>query len=337
MKFRTELDVKKLEETIIYNQQIMLMGSCFTEHIGGYLQDRKFDVFQNPHGILFNPISIANSLTTYIENKKYTEKDIFKWNDIWSSWDHHSQFSDIDANVCLHKMNDSQHKAHQYLQQADWLIITLGSAFVYKLTNHINQNNCLTQKKLKDIVANCHKVPTQWFTRELLLTEEILIFYRKLLKQLFQFNHQLKIIFTISPVRHLREGLIDNNRSKAVLIQAVHQLCSEFKQLHYFPAYELVIDDLRDYRFYAEDLVHPNYAATEYVWNKLVDACMSNEAKDLMKRIAEINLAFNHKPFNPQTQQHKKFLQSYAEKVKVLQTQHPYLNLVNELNYFKFY
>ena len=153
--------------------------------------------------------------------------------------------------------------------------------------------------------------------------------------QLLQFNHKLKIIFTVSPVRHIRDGVVENNRSKAVLIQAVHHLVDKFDRLYYFPAYELVIDDLRDYRFYAEDLVHPNYFATQYVWEKLVDACMDEKTKTLMEEIHSINLAHKHRAFNETSEQHKKFLQSFLKKTEALQEQHPYLDFSKELQYFK--
>jgi hypothetical protein len=154
------------------------------------------------------------------------------------------------------------------------------------------------------------------------------------LYRLFHFNPKLKIIFTISPVRHLREGVVENNRSKAALIQTVHHLVDKFDKLYYFPAYELVIDDLRDYRFYSEDLVHPNYFATQYVWEKFVDVCMDEKTKSLMEEIHSINLAYQHKPFNPSSEQHRKFLNSFLEKTKTLQQQYSHLNFEKELNYF---
>jgi len=200
-------------------------------------------------------------------------------------------------------------------------LLTLGSAFVYELDN-------------KQVVANCHKVPTDKFKRRLLPVEEILSVLDNMLHRIFMFNPKAKIIFTISPVRHLREGFVENNRSKAALIQAIHHLVDKFEGLFYFPAYELVIDDLRDYRFYAEDMVHPNYSATNYVWDKFVPACIDEEAQQLMKTINEINAAKSHKAFNPQSEAHKKFLHTNLEKVTKLQQQYPYINFEEELVYF---
>jgi hypothetical protein len=165
-------------------------------------------------------------------------------------------------------------------------------------------------------------------------TEEVLQTLDNVLYRLFHFNRKLNIIFTISPVRHLREGVVENNRSKAVLIQAVHHLVDKFDHLYYFPAYELVIDDLRDYRFYAEDLVHPNYFATQYVWEKFVDSCVDEKSQSLMEEIHSINLAFQHKPFNEESQAHRQFKLKYLEKTRNIQEQFPWLNFSKEIDHF---
>lgn len=322
MEFRLELDIKKSTSLINYKDKIMLCGSCFTENIGSKLDYHKFKTLQNPNGILFNPVSIAKSVTSYIENKQYTEDELFYFNDIWQSWEHHSRFSSVDKNASLKMINDSQKEAYGFLKEADWLMLTLGSAFVYELDN-------------REAVANCHKVPTDKFNKRLLSVDEVLSVLDNLMHRLFLFNPYLKIIFTISPVRHLRDGFVENNRSKATLIQAVHHLVDKFDKLFYFPAYELVIDDLRDYRFYAEDMVHPNYAATNYVWDKFVNAMMDDETVELMEKVNEIQRARNHKAFNPTSVQHQKFLQSYLQKTSNLQQQHPQLDLAEEIAYFK--
>lgn len=323
MDFHLELDIKKSTAQINYADRILLCGSCFTENIGSKLNYHKFKTLQNPNGILFNPVSIAKSLTSYIENKQYKEEELFYFNDIWQSWEHHSRFSSVNKEQSLLLINDSQKAAHQFLKEANWLMLTLGSAFVYELENKV-------------VVANCHKVPTDKFNKRLLSVEEVLSVLDNLIHRLFLFNPKLKIIFTISPVRHLRDGFVENNRSKATLIQAVHQLTEKFEKLFYFPAYELVIDDLRDYRFYAEDMVHPNYAATNYVWDKFVNAMMDDETISLMEKVNEIQRARNHKPFNPASDQHKKFLQSYRQKTEQLQKQFPALDLREELHFFSY-
>ena len=328
MKFHFEFDVKKISTPIAHQHKLLLIGSCFTENIGEKLRKQKFQVLENPHGILFNPISVTGALTDYIENKQYGENDLFEYNEAWHSWHHHSKFSGLSAQESLDKINASNNQTHAYIKGADFLMITLGSAWTYTLTpNALNA-------RVGSVAANNHKAPASWFAKKLLTPEETISALDNVLYRSSGINPQLQIIFTISPVRHLREGVIENNRSKAVLIQAVHTLAERKDNVYYFPAYELVIDDLRDYRFYAEDLVHPNYHATQYVWEKFTGACMSDETRNLMEEIASINLAFNHKAFNPHSEQHKKFLRSYYEKTKALQDKYAYLNFKDELQYF---
>ncbi len=317
----------KLPDRINYRDKILLTGSCFTEHIGGALMDAKFSVLQNPNGILFDPVSVCNSLVSYIHNKQYKETDIFQLNEVWNSWHHHSRFSHINANEGLKIINESQRRAHDFLKQADWIIITLGSSFSYRLTEQANG-------KINEGIANCHRAPAQWFSKHLLTIQEIIEAMDLCVHQLFQFNPKLQIIFTISPVRHIRDGVVENNRSKARLIEAVHHLVNKFDKLYYFPAYEIVIDILRDYRFYDIDFVHPNYMATEFVLQKFASSCLDDEARQLMEEIKKINIARKHKAFQPTTAAHRQFLESSAEKTRELQKKYPFLDLKEELDYF---
>jgi len=237
MKFRFEFEIKKLDPPISHKQKLLLMGSCFTENIGEKLKKYKFSVLENPNGILFNPVSVAEALTSYIDNICLNEEDLFQLNEGWHSWRHHSRFSGTSAGDSLIKINASTTKAHNYLKEVDYLMITLGSSWIYILTEKA------INAKIGSVAANNHKAPADWFYRKLMTTEDVLQTLDNVLHRLFHFNPKLKIIFTISPVRHLREGVIENNRSKAVLIQAVHHLVDKFENLYYFPAYELVIDD----------------------------------------------------------------------------------------------
>ena len=329
MKFHFEFDIKKPAQLIRHPQKLLLMGSCFTENIGEKLRKHKFSILENPNGILFNPVSVAEAVAMYINNRQITGADIFQHNETWHSWKHHSRLSGITAEDCVNKINTATALAQGYLKKTDHLFITLGSAWTYTLTEH-------AANAVKGMVAaNNHKAPANWFSKQLLTVDETLQVIDNMLQQLLQFNSRLQVIFTISPVRHLREGAIENNRSKAVLIQAVHQLTEKYDHLYYFPAYELVIDDLRDYRFYAEDLVHPNYQATQYVWEKFVDACMDDETKSLLKEIAEINLAYQHKAFNPLTTHHGIFLKNYYKKTSILREKYPYIDFKKELTYFE--
>lgn len=332
MDFRLEFTPKPFDIKISHQQKLLLIGSCFTEQIGTKLANHKFTVLDNPNGILFNPVSIAKSISSYISNKQYTGTDLFYQNECWNSWEHHSRFSHPDKNKCLEGINESQTKAHDFLKKADWLLITLGSAFVYETSPLTPLQE--ERENAMVVVANCHKVPTDKFNKRLLSVDEVFTCLQTMIEKAVAFNPQLKIIFTISPVRHLRDGFVENNRSKATLIQAVHQLVEKNNNCFYFPAYELIIDDLRDYRFFAEDMVHPNYAATNYVWEKFIAACIDEPSQQLMKEIAVIVAAKNHKPFNPKSEQHKKFLQTNLEKVKKLQQQFSYINFKEEDLFF---
>ena len=321
MNFHLEFTPKPFSAKINHSHLLFLAGSCFTEQIGGKLAAHKFRIIDNPNGILFNPISISKSFISYIENKIYGPAELFYQNELWGSWEHHTRFSSVSKEDCLQKINDSQKAAHLFLKKADWLLLTLGSAFVYELEN-------------KQVVANCHKVPTDKFKKRLLSSEEVVSNLETLIQRLQQFNPAIKIIFTISPVRHLRDGFVENNRSKATLINAVHQVTEKYDELFYFPAYELIIDDLRDYRFFAEDMVHPNYAATNYVWEKFIATCIDEPSQLLMKEINTVNAARNHKAFNPTSDAHKNFLKVNLQKIEKLQAEHPYINFEEEVLFF---
>jgi GSCFA family len=328
MDFHLEFSPKQFLQKINHQHKLLLMGSCFTENIGDKLLAHKFSVLQNPNGILFNPVSVKEAIENYIVNKVITENDLFYLNEAYHSWQHHSRFSGVAKETAVKKINISTNAAHQYLKQSDFVIITLGSAWIYELTNKA------TNAIIKNVAANNHKAPADWFKRRLLSNEEVIAALNSMVLQLQNFNLSLKIVFTISPVRHLREGFVENNRSKAALINAVHLATETFKNVFYFPAYELVIDDLRDYRFFAEDMVHPNYAATNYVWEKFVATCIDEPSQLLMKEINEINAAINHKPFNPASAAHKKFQEINLNKIKALQHQHQYLDFTKEEQYF---
>lgn len=310
-----------------YGDKILLIGSCFTEHIGNTLEELKFSVLQNPNGILFDPASVCKSLVSYMENRKYREDDLFELNEVWHSWQHHSRFSHIDKSEAVRVINESQQRAHDFLKDAGWIIITLGSAFSYRLSVQYPHGG-------KGGVANCHRAPAQWFDKHLLGIDEIIAVLDECYHRLLQFNPRLNLLFTVSPVRHIRDGVVENNRSKARLIEAVHHLVDKFDRIFYFPAYELVIDVLRDYRFYDADLVHPNYMATELVLEKFATYCIDEESRQLMLEIKRIVTARKHKAFQPDTTAHRHFLLVHADKTRSLQEKYPFLDLAEELNYF---
>jgi hypothetical protein len=330
MDFMVNIDIKKPSRQINYRDKILLIGSCFTEHIGNSLEELKFSVLQNPNGILFDPHSVCTSLVSYTDTKKYSGSDFFQLNDVWHSWKHHSRYSNTDLAEAVRIVNETQQKAHEFLKGASWLIITLGSSFLYRLT----PQPPLHKWRGGEAVANCHRAPAQWFTKHLMGTNEIISEFDNSLKQLFEFNPKLNIIFTVSPVRHIRDGVVDNNRSKARLIEAVHYLTGKFEKAYYFPAYELVIDVLRDYRFYDADLVHPNYMGTEFVLEKFEETCIDEDSRQIIKEINPIVIARKHKAFQPRTKAHQQFLQNHFEKAKALQEKYSFVNLKEEIDYF---
>jgi hypothetical protein len=321
MEFQLPITLAPLIPPIRYGEKILLTGSCFTEHIGNQLGEWKFDVLQNPHGILFDPASVASALVSYIQNRSYGEEDLVFFNELWQSWQHHSLFSSIDKEKGLQAINASQSSAHVFLKEAKWLIITLGSAFSYRLLDGTP-------------VANCHRAPAQVFDKHLMTIEEINAALDNCLYQLFRFNPDIRVIFTVSPVRHIRDGVIDNNRSKARLIESVHHLAGKFDRIFYFPAYELVIDVLRDYRFYDVDMVHPNYPATQFVLEKFTRYCIDETSQRILEEVKKIVIARRHKPFQPATMAHRRFLQDHWQKTNDLLEKYPFLRLEEELDYF---
>jgi hypothetical protein len=322
MNFIAPIQIKPLPTPITHGQKIMMIGSCFTEHIGQELSDLKFQILQNPNGILFEPASICRSITGYLEHKQFAAEDLFYHNELWQSWDHHGRFSDPKVDNSLNIINNSQSEAYRFIIYADWLLITLGSSYAYRL------------KEQDRLVANCHKAPAQWFDKYLIPIEEQVSSLDNVIHRLFNVNHKLKILFTISPVRHLRDGVIDNNRSKARLIETVHHLVNKFDRLFYFPAYELVVDVLRDYRFYDIDLAHPNYAATRFVMDHFSEFAFNEQTRELNHQIREIITASRHKPIHPESLQHKQFLDKYYQKTLALKDAYPTLNFDRELSVF---
>jgi hypothetical protein len=320
--FFIPIQISPPPEKIRYKQKILLTGSCFTEHIGTHLTEMKFDVMQNPNGILFDPLSVAQSLISYLAPDRYDKNDLFFHDELWLSWKHHGQFSDTIRDNTQNKINYAQQAAHVFLKQTDWLIITLGSAFAYFLKDR-NTN-----------VANCHRAPANWFTKKLLPIEDMLAALDETLHRLFDFNPKLQVIFTISPVRHIRDGVIENNRSKARLIEVAHQLVNKFNRTYYFPAYELVIDVLRDYRFYDKDLVHPNYAATKYVLENFMENYVDLESRLLADEIRKLQISAKHRPLHPETKAHRRFLEEHYGKTLEMASKYPFLDFKAELLHF---
>lgn len=307
---------------IEHHHKLLLIGSCFSEHMGMRLADAKFGVLENPHGILFNPLSVCHSLATYIDATILGEDELFLLNEVWNHWDFHSRFSNIDKEEALNNMNRSIIQAHGFLKDADWLMITLGSSFQYFL---VTENHA---------VANCHRAPGQWFDKRLLRIEAIEEALHTTLEKLKVFNPNIKIIFTISPVRHIRDGVVDNNRSKARLIEVIHEIVDRNAHCYYFPAYELLIDVLRDYRYYDVDLVHPNFAATQVVWDQFANTFFTNDTKKIATLMQALSTAKNHKVRFEATAAFQKFAKSFLDKIEQYEKAYPYVNFNAEKAYF---
>lgn len=282
MKFRTEIPTPEYPFHISYQDKLMLLGSCFSDHIGNFFQEMRFDTLSNPFGTLFNPVSIANALKMCMNPELFNEQHIDFFNEKWISYAHHGKFSHPDKETFLQNIRQNLDKAHDFLNSANYLFITFGTAYCYRLI----------ERDL--IVANCHKIPANQFEKQLLTIEQIVGLYQDLLEQLRQFNPQLKIIFTVSPVRHLADGFHENQISKSILHLSINQLIDNTNTF-YFPSYEMVQDDLRDYRFYAADLCHPSDAAVTYIREKLTDAFFTPETQERMKEVVKGNKAQGHR------------------------------------------
>ena len=306
---------------ISHTDKVLLIGSCFAENIGEKLLENKFKCLINPNGILFNPASIATALHSYIKNDGNIK--IGTNNGLAFSFNHHGSFSKNTEKELRSEVLTARKEAHQFLKEAKFLIITFGSAYVYR------------DIKDMEVVANCHKLPQQNFLKDLLRVDDIVSTYSHLINELRDFNDDLKIIFTVSPVKYLRDGIINNNLSKSILLQSVHNKVSATSNLqstllNYFPAYELVNDDLRDYRFYKEDMAHPNEQAINYVWEKFSNCYFSNETKELNQKIKEITLAVNHRPLKENSDKHTEFKNNVLKKCTELENAHTFLNFTEE-------
>ncbi len=321
MKFHLNYNPPLLAQKTSHEDKILMLGSCFAENIGEYLTDHKFNCEINPNGILFNPISISNALTSYFAGSD--QYPIIKNNDLFFSLDHHGDLCFKSEQELNKAISLKQQKAQQFLKETDWLILTFGSAYVYR---HLKSDH---------IVANCHKLPQDQFKKELLSTEEILKEYTKLIQNLRQFNPHIKILLTVSPVKYLRDGVVENSLSKAVLIQSVHQIMNANSNCFYFPAYELVSDDLRDYRFYKEDMAHPNETAIQYVCDKFSECAFSEDTKKLNLKLKDILQASKHRPIHKDTSDHSEFKKKYLQKTLDLQKELPQLDLEKEKSIFK--
>ncbi len=323
MEFRTIINILRSDKTIEYNSEILLLGSCFAENIGEKLVSHKFRADVNPFGILYNPPSIEKSISRLINNELIKDDDLFSYENCWHSFDYHSSFSGISKEEALQKMNERLIKSAEKLRQADLLLITFGTTWIYEF------------KKTGKIVSNCHKLPENSFTHRCISIKEITEAYTLLLDKLRTINKKLQILFTVSPIRHWKDGAHENNLSKAILLLAIDQLQKQSDFVSYFPAYELVIDDLRDYRFYANDMLHPNQTAIDYIWERFGECYFTTQTKQFVVDTGQLNRAVTHRPFNAETEAYKEFCQQQLHKIEVLKKTYPTTDFTSEETFFK--
>ncbi len=313
MELQTQIPLTKHPNNQIdYQSNILLIGSCFSENIGNKLAFYKFQSEVNPLGILFHPKAIENLILNAFNQKKYTEKDIVFNNERWHSFEAHSVISNTDKNKLLQSLNNAIHQTNKLLRNATHIVITLGTSWVYRFIEE------------DKIVANCHKIPQKKFLKEILSVDDITESLEAIVTLAKSVNKGVKVIFTVSPVRHLKDGFTENQQSKAHLIAAIHQVSNK-PDTSYFPAYEIMMDELRDYRFYTEDMLHPNQTAINYIWKKFTQVWISDEAQNTMTTVKNIQSGFAHKPFNSSSEQHQQFLKNLQEKVDKLQEKYPFI------------
>lgn len=320
MQFRTIIPIEKSENQVDYSSNLLLMGSCFAENIGAKFDYFKFNHLVNPFGIIFNPISIEKLLDRIVNNRKFTETDIFYHNDLWHSYEVHSELSNPNKEVYLHKLNSLLEETRIRISEISHFQITYGTSWIYR--------NIESDK----IVANCHKVPQKQFTKELLPIETIQNSIRNTIDLVREINPNCQFIFTVSPVRHVKDGFIENTVSKAHLISAIHhsqlETCNSkpaTQNLHYFPSYEIMMDELRDYRFYSEDMLHPNKTAIDYIWERFLKSFINESAIQTLQEADAIQKSLLHKAFNPNSDSHQKFLTHLNQKILHLQSKYPYI------------
>lgn len=323
MKFQTKVEIPKLDFEITHKTKCMLSGSCFAENIGNKLDELKFPVLVNPMGINYNPISIGKSIERSIDNRLIDEESLFLENELWNCFDFHSKFSDADKHHALEKMNSSVFKSHKFLKDCKYLFISFGTSYVYNL------------KSSNKTVSNCHKLPDNIFNRKLLTVDEIVNYWSEILKKLREFNPDIQVVFTVSPIRHKRDGFIANQISKSILFVATNKLIEDFDTLHYFPSFEIMMDELRDYRYYANDMIHPSEMAVDYIMERFAESYFRRETIELNKQIYKIIASVNHRPSNADLINYKKHLDKTLLEIEDLRKQHPYLNFSAEKNQIK--
>lgn len=314
MKLSTPVPVHPQDPKIDHHSKVFLMGSCFVENIGEKLDYYKFQNLRNPFGILYHPHALENFLLRTVKAYEYTDADVFYHNERWHCFAAHSVLSNASRENLINDLNEHSRQSQKFLKTATHIILTLGTSWVYRT------------KETEEAVANCHKLPQNNFTKEITPVEEIERSLISAISSIRKVNSDVPIIITISPVRHLKDGVVENQQSKAHLISALHKVLKEPKwKTAYFPAYEIMMDELRDYRFYSEDMLHPNATAIQLIWNKFTTAWCSENAMSTIGQIEQIQRGLSHRPFNESSDAHQEFLRNLENKIKSINSQFPHI------------
>lgn len=319
-EFRTQIKVTPATSPIDMKSGILTQGSCFADAIGSRLASHKMKALINPFGVIYNPESIHKVLAYSIFNELLPEHTYLRHHEVYLNYNFHSEFSALTKDELASRLTNTIGSTHYFLKDADWLLITYGTAWVYQ------------RKETGEVVANCHKLPSAMFTKSLMTVEAVLSSFKSLFNQLKNFNPKIKIILTVSPVRHLKDTLELNSVSKSVLRVACHQLSAQYDDVEYFPAFEMMVDDLRDYRFYKADMLHPTAQAEDYVWEKFMERYFSPELKEFASKWEVVLAALRHKPFHPETASHQEFLKDILKKLEELE---PWVNVDGEKSQVK--
>ncbi len=322
MKFRTEVVLSQSKIKIEHQNKIMTIGSCFAENIARYLKYYRFNILENPFGILYNPASIFKSIELITNRKKFLKEEMIFDQEEWHSFYFHSDFSHHIEDVCLKNINNSLEKSIEFLKECDTVIITYGTSYVFEY------------KHSGEIVSNCHKIPADKFRRYRLPLGEVKNYVIKTIELLRKLNKGIKIILTVSPVRHWKDGAVDNQLSKSTLLLAIHEVISELDYCEYFPSYEIMMDDLRDYRFYESDLVHPNLVAQDYIWEKFISSYFTEKCKIAISEIGKIAEARKHRPRNPKSKKHQEFVNNQLKIIDELKIKYKHVDFKNDYEYF---
>ncbi len=323
MKFRTEISPEKSDLRIGYNSPLFFTGSCFSEEIGSYLRKGKFDILVNPFGVLYNPASVADSLDRIIDGKEFTAYDLFEYNRRFLSFSHDTNFSGEEPGAVLKEINSNLKIAVSKFKKAHFLFVTFGTARIYRL------------KSSGQVVSNCHKIPAGEFARELMDVDSIAVLWKELIRKIRTINSKINIVFTVSPVRHWKDGAHGNQISKSTLFLAIARLMSEDNSLAYFPSYELIMDDLRDYRFYNDDLLHPSPAAVEYIWNFFTSSYFSEDTFSLYREIQKVTAGTEHRLSGNNRLETEVFKENMLVRIMNVKKINPLINLEDEKEYFQ--